>query len=266
MRFSSSCVRGTKAAGYGCAQKSFLPWLERCYLRPIVKSFAKTTLAATVVLLLTASSLHAIGTARLRISANGGLNWITALDFDGDGNLSYSGAIGNNWTVSVAGSTKPATGSSSFPELDLSSLSVSGVGTLVIEFSDIGFTELNAGNLFKTSLQSDGGSSTTVRTYMGYDNTLFQRSTLLGSITQTGTAGEQTVTTTPPNDNLYSLTLRMTIIHNALGVSTFGASLTDPPGAVAVPVPEGGSTVLILGFGLLAIAAANLWIKRFRRA
>ena len=235
-----------------------------------MKNSTKTTLVAVALgFLSAATSVHAIGT--LRISADLGATWVTVRDIDGDGNVSFSGSVGtvgNMWSVSVAaGETRPAIGSAQDPILNLSTLGVSSVaaGTLLIEFSDKSFTAPLTGDYFTTSLSSQNalGGSTTVQTYWDLDNTMFARTTRLGRITQTGLDDQSSIASTSalPEAGLYSLTTRVSIFHAADGSSSFDSGLVDPPG-----LPEGGSTVALLGLALLGLGAFGVWRNRVRVA
>lgn len=207
----------------------------------------------------------------MRISANNGVNWAKIRDSNNDGVVSFSGSIGGNWTVSVAaGTTKPAVGSPGDPIMDLSSLSVSSAtaGTLLIEFSETFYGPLPTGNSFTTALESDniGTGRTTVWSYLGLSNTLFDKGNLLGSIVQTGVALESTVNSGGlPGYAQYSLTMRIAVRHSGAGSSSFSAGLVDPPTGGGVAVPDGGSTVTLLGFALLALGGLATCARGLKR-
>ena len=234
----------------------------------LVKCQLKTTFGAVVLsLLASAASVHAIAT--LRISADLGATWVTARDIDGDGSVNFSGSVGtvgNMWSVSVAaGETKPAVGSAADPVMNVSGVNIqsSQAGTLLVEFSDKSFSAPLIGNAFTTSLnsQNQGAGNTTVRSYWDSVNTMFARTTRLGTVTQTGVGSSSVVSdgVALPTSGLYSLTVRLTIFHDAGGVSSFGSSLVDPN--VVTQVPDGGSTVILLGFAFVALAAFRRWFR-----
>ncbi len=242
----------------------------------VVKYCVRASVVAVFLsLLFTAASLHAIPT--LRISADLGATWVTVRDSDGDGNATFSGAVGaegNMWSVSVAAAeTKPAVGSAQDPVMNLSSLGVSSAaaGTLLIEFSDKSFTGPLLGNAFTTSLSSENsaGGNTSIRTYWDSANILFSRPSVnrLGSITQTGLDDSSVVSSGAlPGDGLYSLTMRITIFHDAAGSSSFSSHLVDPYVVNNAEVPEGGTTLVLLGLALFALGVLHRWAVRRRTA
>ena len=186
--------------------------------------------------------------------------------------VSYDGSVNGGWTLSLAaGTTKPAIGSATDPIMNLSAANVSstGSGTLLIEYSETFYGPLPDGNSFITSLQSEnvGTGRTTVWSYLSTANALFDKAELLGAIVQTGPGGDSSVNT----DGMFgygefSLTMRLSIRHTGAGDSSFAASLVDPPPAGPVGVPDGGSTVVLLGLGLLALGGSAAWVRRLQKA
>jgi len=226
-----------------------------------MKCFTKTLLVGAAVFL-TAHGAHAMAT--LRISANAGVNWLKIRDVDGDGNVAFSGTIGQSWSIAIAASSAPATGPATDPvmRLSASSLVTTAPGTLLVEFSDVFFGPIPSGNLFNTSLSSDnvGLGKTTVWSFMGAANTLFDETqTLLGFEVEKGPAQFAIVSSDPITGNAqFSLTMRVAIRHSGADSTTFDAVLSDPPPSV----PEGGSTLVLLG--LVVVGLASVGFKRSR--
>jgi hypothetical protein len=81
-----------------------------------------------------------------------GANIVTVTD-NGAGDINsdsgvvvFSGGVGDFIVNTTTGVTKPLLGSSSSPILDLNSINVNGAssGTIILEFSETGFTNVNA--------------------------------------------------------------------------------------------------------------------------
>jgi hypothetical protein len=129
-------------------------------------------------------------------------------------------------------------------------------GTLVIEFSETGFTG-NIGNPFQLLMTTGGtlaagGNSFTYKAYIDPTNTLFGQGQLLTSFgfASSPFMGEQ-IGNAQALAGPYSLTQVVTIVHNTSGsfsTSSFGATLS------AVPEP---TSVILLGSGLAAIGFAR---------
>lgn len=238
-------------------------------------------LVAIVGFLSTTASVHAL--AVLRISLNGGASWFTRTDGNDDGSIVFSGALGpagNRWTLSgLTASTKPLNspsvdpllnGSATDPMMNLSlgSVSSDAAGVLLIEFSQTYYGPIQSGNTFTTSLSSEnvGDGSTTAWSYLSLRNSgnnLFDKQTLLGDVSQTGAGANSSASSGSMflGDNaLFSMTTRIMVYHDGAGISSFSERIVDPPQVVGVP--EGGSSVILLGLALLGLAGAGTWLKR----
>lgn len=162
------------------------------------------------------------------------------------GRIVWDGTIGNFTLNTDVGTTFPVLGTLTNPVLDLSfnAVSNSAGGTLVLTFSADGFGPTNG-----TAVASLGGTAAgtvVYRTYGGTNNTLFSTSNLLttqGPFTGafSGTAAGGTVNNAGP----YALSQQITIVHTGAGITTGDGLLT---------VPESGTSVLLLGVGILALA------------
>ena len=220
--------------------------------------FKKAVVAGTCALLALASA-QAVPTLRISDGINPDI-----IVVDGGGNDSsamagvvlFNGAIGN-WIVNVVTTlTKPTVGSAQVPYLDLNSQNVStGTGgTLTITFFDTDFGPTSPSGM----LASIGGtkpSSGTVSYNTFVDDANVGNTSGLGVTPLTsqsfgvpaGTAYSGTAGANLPNDPMttYALVQQVVITHGA-GVqnTSFDASLT---------VPDGGTTVALLGFVLMGV-------------
>ena len=140
------------------------------------------------------------------------------------GQVAWIGTI-NGWTFAItAGDTKPQLGSATSPQLDLGVLAnVVGNGNLIVKFSDTGF----------------GPSSGTV------NSTFFENGTSTASASVLIDSSDKLFGGAPSTDGTlagpYSITL----------VDTFTPGLVSSDHRVSVP--DGGATVALLGFGLVAV-------------
>ena len=237
-----------------------------------MKSFAKLLTGAAGILALVASTPSAQALTTLRISANGGASWATIRDsaINPDGSVSFDGSIGaSGWSISALGDSALGTAAEPFLSLAGATVTSTKAGTLLIEFTQSGYGPFPSGNSFTTTLNShnEGSGRTTIWTYAGLDDLNFERTVLLGSAFQnTASDDADTVISTPGLSGYvypdqYSLTIRMSVYHSAAGSSTFDVTLLDPP-----TVPDGGSTVSLLGAAILMLGGLTVLLRRFRRA
>jgi hypothetical protein len=184
------------------------------------------------------------GTTTIIITDNVGI------DLDGtSGRILFNGTIGN-WTITTdVGSTFPVIGTLSKPQLDLSFNAVSnaGGGTLVITFSADGFGP--TGNAFSSSIGGTTQGTVSTAAFGGTNNTVFSvvaPLTSQGPFTGafSGSVNSPIVTNAGP----YALTQQITITHAGAGITTGDALLSS--------VPDSGTSVLLLGVGLMLLALA----------
>jgi len=168
------------------------------------------------------------------------------------GRIVWVGTIGN-WTLNTdVGTTFPAIGNLTNPQLDLSFNAVSNGsgGTLSIMFSADGF-----GPSAGTAVASIGGttSGTVVYdTFGGASNTLFDLSPLLAAQGPfTGAFSGAVSGGSVNNVGPYALTQQIVITHSGSGITTGDGLLT---------VPDSGTSLLLLGAGLTGLG----FLARFR--
>jgi hypothetical protein len=203
----------------------------------------------------------AFGTPTLTISD--GVNTISVSDnMAGDANaavgqVTWIGGL-DNWILNVdTGTSYPAIGTLLFPSLDLSFNAISnGVGgNLWISFSDNGFGP--SAGISNTVIGGtvSGPGSVSFSTYGGNSNTLFDSTNWLSSVGPfTGPAFSTSILGGPvSNAGPYSLTEVVQITSDGAAAMTGDASLS---------VPDAGTTVMLLGAGLLGLALAGSLRRR----
>ena len=157
------------------------------------------------------------------------------------GAVLFSGSIGS-WVITVNnGTTKPLIGSASLPDMDLSFLAVSsGAGTLSITFSDDGFT---ASSGFVSNIGGTVGSGGSVTSALYLNG---------NAISNAG----------PFAPGAFSNTAYGNVTLGANDVLALGVVLTANAGGVVssgdynVTVPDGGTTALLVGLGLVGMSVA----------
>ncbi|HEX5000504.1 MAG TPA: PEP-CTERM sorting domain-containing protein [Terriglobia bacterium] len=169
----------------------------------------------------------------------------------GDNTMGTAGSVSGTftlgvWTLNVStGVTKPFNGSATSPFLDLNTVNQSsGPGTLIIEFSETGFSGLGSSSLMFGGTVG-GGGTVEYSAYADTGNALFAQTSLLGTSGLLGagpygaTIGGAAVGSAP-----YSLTQVVKYTHTTGTLSSGDHSLT---------VPEPASA-LLLGSGLSILA------------
>jgi hypothetical protein len=168
-------------------------------------------------------------------------------------NTSFDGA----WSVVIStGETKPALGSATTPIFDLNiqatSLTSAATHNLTITFSDNGFgpTSGNFQAILSGHLVAGTGQNVTYNTYYDAGNVTGATTTPL---TSSGAVPPPNYNSTvgggPVNQSLYSLTQVVTI--GGAGTGAGGSYSLD---ASLAGVPDGGTTVMLLGAALSGLA------------
>lgn len=179
----------------------------------------------------------------------------------GPGSVVYVGALGV-WTLNVdTGTTKPFIGSSFDPAMDLGFVNMSSAaGTLVVEWSDDGFTGPVPSATFQASIGGTTAGTIRYESFYSAANSIPALTALtdsgvllpgLGSAFAASDIGSAVGLSVPPG---FALTQRVTITHTGAGLSSGDAELNQ--------VPDGGSTLVLLGSVLSGIGALALRRKQ----
>ena len=169
------------------------------------------------------------------------------------GSVVFNGAVGSNFNINTsAGLTKPADGSASAPAIDLDGLTHAlGAGTLTMTFKETDFTAFPGILTGSFSATVGAGGSAT--------NIVMQNALDLVTNGPFGAPGGFSSGSAALIDGApYSLTQTVITTFGARGGTASFDAMANVPG-----VPDGGTTVTMLGIGLLAMGAAR---RIYRRA
>ena len=225
------------------------------------KIVSKTLLGLVVWAVLVYFSPPARATLQMSLDAGGGNTALVSDNLIGDlnpttGVVAYAGSLGNFVLNIAVGSSKPALGSASDPQMNLFSVDITGWqggGTLILRLTDTGFTSTGATN-FSISINGSMSSGGTLAygAFQDNSNTAFGTANEICSLAFSTSSFSNACGNTITASNPYSLTLETVIsLPSALSGVSFNANLTDPPPPL-VPEP---TSMLLFGLGLIGLAA-----------
>ncbi len=221
-----------------------------------------TTLAACALGFFAATDhASAVATIAIDVGNNGTFDFIiadgSALDsFPGTGTVTYMVPTSTGVLSVTTGITKPSQGSNTAPKLALNQITGSGpAGVYGIYFSETGFGP-TVGTGYYADLAFNPlstGASITYDSYSSASNTLFALSDLIATMGfATGGAGALIGGGNAPayvqSGSPFSLTQKV-VVTLANDGGTFGATAN----ITSVPVPDGGTSVALLGLSLLGL-------------
>ena len=235
-------------------------------LNPSIKTMknfkTKAAILSAALALAATSVTQAVPTLRIQ----SGATTITITDNGaGDvdplaGAISYQAPAGTfaNWSVVFSGGiTKPALGSVTAPELDLSWQIVrtagTGAGTITAMFSENGFNLAGATPFIVSTggtLGNSAANSATVSTFYAANNNVLNTASPLTSHVFNGPGGfAANDNGIAPADSAVAFTIVLSLTQNAGQITSGDIQL------YSVNAPEGGSMVTFLGTALLALGA-----------
>lgn len=182
------------------------------------------------------------------------------------GFVSVTTTVGSFAITTTTGATYPSIGSITSPEMDVLNLSVSSSGaggTLTVEFSEDGFgpTQGTGGRMAIGGTLGTGASAN-YDAYADGSNVLFAQTDHFGNLSfgpNTGSSpisfsGDVSGSAPGVSSPSYSLTQVVTITH--------GAGLVSSSFDAALDVPDGGTTVSLLGLTLLGLGAGRRALRK----
>jgi len=188
-----------------------------------------------------------------------------------DGAITFLGSVGSFDLNVTTGLSKPFRGGADDPLLDLNSINTTSgeAGVLTIELTDTGFTGSPMGLnpiAFLTSIGGGTDGTVTIETFAGVGE--FDQQVLLSTMTFDGNAfsgadpsenfNTSDLSGIDPDNPEYSLTVKITITHDADSSSSMNATLKALPEPSAVLVWGGiAACAFSLGFTRTRVASGS---------
>ncbi|MEK0450695.1 MAG: hypothetical protein RL088_2963 [Verrucomicrobiota bacterium] len=216
-------------------------------------------LSVAAVGLLIVAPVTALAVPTIRVSDGVNAPLLVVDESGGDlssgmpGAVALAGIIYNGWTLDlVLGMSKPLTGSATAADFSLYASAISsGAGSLKIQFSDDNFSPILGGYSLSYGGETAATSSSAYKAYVDNTNILFGGSLLAGSI-DSG-AFSHNVSGSLAGAGPYSLTHEVQFTHTSASSSSISAGF--------VSVPDGGSTIGMLGSLFVAVSAVRRKIR-----
>jgi VPDSG-CTERM motif len=233
-----------------------LPPLGNTNHQKIMKRTKLSTIIGAVALI-TAPFAAAVPTLYYDAGSNG-IDYTVADGGLGDAAPLTGGAViaifaDGNWNVLTTATTKPVTGSAGNPQLSSTNLTFSGTGEITIYFAESGFgpsssnfrAELSSSSLADDATVSYSTYSTTGAVNLAALGAAMTSQTIIGGLGAGPAFGVLTVAGTGP----YNLIQKLVINQPTGGNVTVTANLRS--------VPDGGTTLALLGASLLGLGAVR---------
>ena len=222
---------------------------------PNIMKPTRTSFVVASSVILMASMPIAGAVATMRISDNQSNSFLIVDNAAGDlspvaGVVVFTGTFGNWLITTDTGVTKPVSGNSVRPYMDVNFIATSSTpgGTLVIEFSEDGFGPMAPGTNYALSIGGTTQGSLNCTTLVDVNNVLFGGVELVpGGKTFTGGGFACNLGAPGTYTSPYSVTKRITITH--------GSGVLTSSGDTQLTVPDGGTTIAMFGLSLLGLGA-----------
>jgi hypothetical protein len=235
----------------------------------LVKPWVLVAVVATVAALCTAAPADAA--FKLRIGTSAGGPFTTVTDGDGDGAITFSGAVGSFFVTVTAGNSKPLLPNTpSKADMDLTILAVStGAGSLFVDLTDTDYVlSPSPGQyILRSSMSGNADGTVKFQSWVSFGtggNGEFQPLPL--------SAAGGTQVTTGPQGPLTGSPIGDVVIKDFTGSSPFSMTSrteltatgagqlfsTDGRTTVVTPAPAG----MILAVSAFPFAGAFFWLRR----
>jgi hypothetical protein len=197
-----------------------LPLLKTVQNSMLMSKKSAAILITTLMWTMLVSSSPVQATLQLALDAGGGNTALITDNLSGDldstqGVVAYAGSLGNFILNVAIGSSKPALGSASDPQINLYSVDITGWhggGTLTLLLTDTGFTSTSTTNFsIGISGSMSSGGTLLYSAFQDNSNTAFGTASSVCSLSFSTTFFSDACTNTLATDAAYSLTLATVI-------------------------------------------------------